>query len=217
MGYSRAAFYPWAVVRAAKLVELFAWPLTTKILIVGAGYGWLAEELETTHGYTDIVTTDTSPHVQNTQDSSEEAEVDAAITALGLDPASGEGLTRKGLFFTPGNRRRHSRSVQDEGLNNNGSRNRVRNVLGSVDVAISENLAPILDDSEVIQVAGWIDQVDTLDEVIHLVTELQMDDRVDPPVPLGGQDLLFNWKLLEDWKLLVPSHTWVSLNSWEVL
>mgnify|MGYP000412558308 CR=1 FL=1 len=50
MGYARASMMPFATNRAAKLVELFAWPLNTKILIVGAGYGFTAEVLETVHG-----------------------------------------------------------------------------------------------------------------------------------------------------------------------
>ena len=199
---------PYAINRAAKLVELFAWPLNTKILIVGAGYGWTAEVLETQYGYTDIVTTDTSPHVQATQDQSDETEVNDAITAVGLDPNQGEGAAKKSNLWTPGNRRRHSRPIKDERLNNGGSRNRIRNVLGGVDVAISEDVIATLDDSEVVQMAGWVDAVDTLSEVIHMTTELYPD---------ANQNPIFNWKTLAAWKLLVPSHTFVSLNSWEVL
>lgn len=208
LNYNRAAFLPYATFRAQKLVDIFAWPLDTNILIVGAGYGWTAEVLETVHGYTNIVTTDTSPHVQSTQDSSEESEIDAAITAVGLDPASGEGLAKKNLLHTPGNRRRHSRDVKDESLSNNGSRNRIRNILGSMDVAISEDLAATLEDAEVIQAADWIDKVDTGQQVIHLTSTLQANNTQDP---------IFNWKTLADWKALVPTQTWVSLQTWEVL
>jgi len=212
LNYNRASILPYCEARAAKLVEIFAWPLTTKILIVGAGYAWTAEILESVYGYTDIVTTDTSPHIQSTQDASEESEIDAAITAVGLDPASGEGLGKKNQFYTPGNRRRHSRNVKDESLNNNGSRNRIRNILGDLDVAITEDVVATLDDSEVVTAAGWIDSVNAGIDVIHLTAVLQ-------PAKLasGNQDPIFNWKTLADWKLLVPSHTFVSLQTWEVL
>lgn len=210
--YNRATFLPYATYRAKKLVELFAWPLSTNILIVGGGYGWTAEVLENVHGYTNIVTTDTSPHVQGNQDASEESEIDAAIAAAGLDPAIGEGLTKKNQLHTPGNRRRHSRSVEDELLNNNGSRNRIKNILGSMDVAISEDVVATLDDAEVVQAAGWIDDVDTGLQVIHLTSELDQ-----AKLDSGRQDPIFNWKTLADWKLLVPGDTWVSLNTWEVL
>jgi hypothetical protein len=200
--------WPYCQTRAAKLVELFGWPTSTPILIVGAGYAWTAEILETVYGYTNIVTTDTSPYVQSTQDSSEEADIDAAIAAVGLDPASGEGLSKKGTLHSAGNRRRHSRKVEDEQLDNNGSRNRIRNILGSVEVAISEEVVSILDDAEVIAVADWIEKVDPGLDAIHLTTEL---------LPTGTQDPSFNWKLLADWKALVPAHTWVSLNTWQVL
>lgn len=208
MGYCRAAFYPAGQRRAQKLVDIFGWPTDTKILIVGAGYAFTAEALEVEHDYANIVTTDTSPHIQATQDQDEETEVNAAISAVGLNPASGEGLAKKNAIWTPGNRRRHSRSIQNEALNNNGSRNRIRSVLNGVQVAISEEVVTLLDDSEVTQLAGWIDAVDTGMDVIHLTTELLPDTTQDP---------LFNWKLLADWKALVPTHTWVSLNTWQVL
>jgi hypothetical protein len=212
LNYNRATILPICQNRAEKLVEIFAWPLSTKILIVGAGYAWTAEVLESVYGYTNIVTTDTSVHIQSTQDSSEEAEIDAAISASGLNPASGEGLTKKNGLHTPGNRRRHSRSVQDESLSNNGSRNRIKNILGDFEVGITEEVIATLDDVEVVTAAGWIDNVNAGLDVIHLTSVIQ-------PAKLasGHQDPIFNWKTLADWKALVPSHTFVSLQTWEVL
>jgi len=208
LGYCRAVMLPVAQLRAAKLVEIFAWPTSTRIFMIGAGYAWTAEVLEQQYGYSNIVTSDTSPYVQSTQDQTDEAEINAAISAVGLNPASGEGATKKARLYSPGNRRRHSRSVRNEDLSNGGSRNRIKNVLGGVDVAISEDLILAFSDAEVLQAAGWIDAIDTLDQVIHMVTELGAG---------ANQNPVFNWKTIEGWKALVPSHTFMSLNDWAVV
>jgi hypothetical protein len=212
LGYSRAVLWDAHVARAAKLVELFNWPTTTKILIVGAGYAWTAEALETNHGYTNIVTTDTSGYIQTTQDTDETADLDAAITAVGLDPASGEGLAKRGHLIGKGggsgNRRRHSRPVENEDLSNNGSRNRIRQILGDIEVGISEELISTLSDAEVLDASDRIDKINAGITRIHLTTELQ---------PGKTQDPAYNWKTLSDWKLLLPGDTFVSLNTWQVL
>jgi len=212
LNYHRAAMLPYCEKRAAKLVEIFAWPTSTKILMVGVGYAWTAEILETVYGYTNIVTTDTSPYIQSTQDADEAADYDAAITAVGLNPAADEGAAVKSKLVTRqggvGNRRRHSREVKNESLSNNGSRNRIRQVLGDIEVGITEEVIAVLDDSEFLTVIDWVDKINAGIARIHLTTELQ------PGTP---QNPIFNWKTLADWKALAPSDTFVSLNSWEVL
>lgn len=209
--YNRAVLFPLHEKRAAKLVEIFNWPTDTNILIVGAGYAWTAEVLETDYGYTNIVTTDTSNWIQSNQDTTEEADIDAAIQAVGLDPATGDGLTKKNRILGrgrgPGNRRRHSRSIQNEALNNNGSRNRIRSVLGDIQVGITEEVITTLTDQEVTTISGWVDNINPNIDRIHLTTVRQVK----------GQDEGYNWKTLAEWKLLLPNDTFVSLNSWEVL
>ena len=212
LGYNRAVLYAAHEARAAKLVELFAWPTSTKILIVGAGFAWTAEALEVNHGYTAIVTTDTSGWVQAQQDVDETADIDAAITSVGLDPASGEGLSKRNNLIAKGggsgNRRQHSRSIQDESLSNNGSRNRIRDILGDIDVGISEEVITTLSDAEVLNISDWIDKINPDIDRIHLTTDL---------LPDANQDPAYNWQSLADWKLLLPGDTLVSLNTWEVL
>jgi hypothetical protein len=193
LSYNRASMMPYCERRADKLVEIFNWPLDTKILIVGAGFAWTAEILETKYNYTNIITTDTSDWIQSNQNESEESEVDAAITAVGLDPASGVGLTKKNRLHTPGNRRRHSRNIEDESLSNTGSRNRIKAILGDIDTAISEEVVTVLDDNEVLNIADWIERINANMQIIHLTTEL---------LPNTDQDPRYNWKVLADWKAL---------------
>lgn len=208
LNYHRAAMWPFCEKRAAALVNTFGWPTDTNILIVGAGFGWTAEAMETNHGYTNIVSIDSSNWIQSAQDTSEESEIDAAITAVGLEPTSGEGLAIKGQLYSPGNRRRASRAVENEDLSNNGSRNRVRNILGDISVGISEDVLPALSDSEILDIADRIDRINAGIARIHLVT---------PLLPGQNQDPAYNWHTLAEYKSLLPSDTFMATGTWEVL
>jgi len=203
--YHRASMFPYSQYRAQKLVELFAWPTATKILIVGSGFGWTAEALETS-GYTNVVGIDTSAWIQTSQDTSEETEINAAITAVGLNVNTGRGSELKGRMYSTGNRRRSSRAIANEGMQNNGSQNRVRSLLNGVQVGISEDVLPALSDAEIVDLGLRINLVDAGVQVIHLVTT-------------GGtnQDPRFNWHTLAEYKLLIPSDTFIDLSTWEVL
>lgn len=208
LNYNRAVMYPYCERRADKLVEIFNWPLNSIILFVGAGFAWTAEALETKYGYTNIITTDTSNWIQSNQNTTEESEIDAAISAVGLDPLSGEGLQVKNKIYTPGNRRRHSRNIENENLSNNGSRNKIKNILGDIEVGISEEVITTLSDAEVLNISDWISRINNNIIKIHLTTELLPDNNQDPA---------YNWKTIDDWKLLLPNDTFVSLNTWRVV
>lgn len=210
LNYHRAVMYPLCEARATALVNHFAWPTTTRILVVGAGFGWLAEALETNHGYSNVITADVSSWIQSAQDTDEEADVDAAISAVGLDPASGEGLALKNQLHTPGNRRRHSRPIEDESLRNQGSRNRIRSLLGDINVGISEDVLPTLSDAEILDVSSDIDAINQAVQIerIHLVHVLD---------PTGNQDAGYNWHTLAEYKALLPNDTFMAIGSWEVL
>lgn len=215
LGYARAVMWPAALRRAAFLdgyLQGLGYATNAVVLIVGAGYGWTAEAMETIYGWTRIVTTDTSPYIQSTQDADEQADYDAAITAVGLNPASGEGAVIKGRLNAKqggaGNRRRHSQTVRDETLRNNGSRNRIKGVHGNIQVGISEEVITLLSDAEIVDLIVDIDAINASIRRIHMTTELLPDHNQDPT---------FNWKTLAQWKALLPGDTFISLNTWEVL
>lgn len=205
VGYTRAGVYRFNRYNAGKLVELFNWPLDTAIVFVGAGFAWTAEVLETEYGYTNILGIDTSSWIQDNQDLSEEADLNESITAVGLDPSTGEGLAVKNNIFDGGNRRRASRPVKDEDGRNNGSRNRIRNALGgTIDLAITENVLSTLSDAEVLQLSDIMNQFATT--AIHLDTE-----------PQDNQDPAYNWHTIDEYKIMLPGDTIVSVNTWRVL
>ncbi len=203
--YHRDVMRPTCQVRADGLISEFQWPLTTRILIVGAGFGWTAECFEDA-GYTAVVSTDISLYVQNNKAGTEEAEINAAISAVGLDPATGPGLALKNKRFDGGVRARANNGVHDENLSNNGSRNRIRSVLGDIDVAISEAVLSTLTDVEAVEVSSRAHAINNTLDVIHYVVTLR-----------DGRDPGYNWKTLEDWKLLIPADTFVEAGTFRVL
>jgi hypothetical protein len=197
---------------ADNLVRIFGWPTNTNILIVGAGFAWTAEIMEDYYGYTSLITADTSSWIQSAQDTDEESEVDAAITSAGLDPSSGDGLAVKNSMYSPGNRRRATRAVENESLANNGSRNRIRGILGDIAVGITEDVLPTLSDAELLNISDWIDSINANVSRIHVVTQ-----RKDLKLANGMQDPAYNWHTLEEYKALLPNDTFVSYGDWEVL
>lgn len=208
LGYCRAVMLPYARARAGGIVAAMGWDAPwPRLVIVGGSFGWLGEMLETEHGFTQVVSTDVSRYVQAEKDNTEEADIDAALVAVGLDPTVGEGAMVKGRLFDGGNRTRASRGVVNENLKTGGSRNRVKNLLGGgVDWVLSENVLENLADAEVVTASAPLRQLGA--GVVHLITPLRPGQTQDPD---------FNWKTLEGWKVLLPADTIVEIGSFRVL
>jgi len=202
LNYHRVVLLPFAQRRAEFLKRHFQWPPTSTIVVVGAGFGWLVESLEAL-GYTNVLGTDTSPYIQAEKGKSEDTDIDMAITAVGLDPAGTDATLRTRL--RSGNRKQTSRDIFDEDIGDVSSRDRLRDVFArDVDIAISEQVLPTLDDAEAVSLSADMHVLGLSTEVVHIVTTLG-----------GRQDPLFNWKTLSDWKRLLPDDTFIS-NRFEV-
>lgn len=211
--YHRAIKRPDADIKAARLAAALGWTAPgPTILIVGAGFGWTAEALEDL-GYTHVVGTDVSTYIQTNHGGTEEAEMDAEITAVGLDPATGAGLAIKNRLVTrgggSGNRGRSSRGVLNENGKTGGSRGRIKQSLGlsgndRIGWAVSESVAESLTDAEAID--GSNDMHNIADNVAHLVVK-----------PKPGALMALNWKTLEEWDALIPGDTWIEDGSFRVL
>lgn len=212
LGYCRAVAMAYNRTTIHNLIRIFNWPTTTKIVIVGAGFGWSVEILENEHGFTHVVGTDTSPWIIGNQNRGEDEDIDEAIRAAGLNPGQGEGLEKRNRIRSAGARRRCSRSIKNETLLNQGSRNRVKNSIGGVDVAISEQVISCLDDSEAIALSTAMHALDAVVEVVHVTTELNQEK-----LDVGCQDPEYNWKALEGWKALLPNDLIVSANTWRTI
>jgi hypothetical protein len=165
-------------------------------------------------------------------------EYDAEITASGLDPTGGNGLT---IFNkVEGDAGTKARvPIEDENLSNNGSRNRVRNLNGGVnyDWAISERVIESLDDAECLTLSANMHLVAT--NVAHIF-EMFIPYKADPSepnpwnwkwpdanVPLepkwGQVDSSTSphlealpWYTETTWKDLIPGDTFVKVGNWRV-
>ena len=175
LNYSRVVLQPRAMDLAIALETAFGWsptPVQPTIGFLGAGYAWTVEALETM-GYTRVVGTDISSFIQTTQTDTEEADIDAAITAAGLDPSSGRGLLHKNAIWTdPGTKGRSSRGVLNEGASTPGSRNRLKNSIGllpneDVDWLLSEYLVEVATDAEILSQLATYDDLGT--NIVHII------------------------------------------------
>lgn len=191
--YNRYSMYPILVQRAQRFVDVLGLTLEDNILIVGAGFGWTVEALAGM-GY-NVIGTDISSYIFDNKDLSEDSEIAAAIQAVGLDPAQGEGAVHFNRLRGDGVRTRGN--VLNEDSSNNASRNRVKRALGDVTVAITEDLVTSLSDAECAQLQSAIEAYGAGVRVAHYLTEF-----ANPNPPFN-----FNSKSIEDWKLLFPTST----------
>ena len=124
----------------ARLAPILNIPPSSNVLIVGAGFGWGVEAFMAETGVTSCVGIEISAYVNAEKDNTEEAEIDAAITAAGLDPASGRGAAIKAYCYD--GQPRTNVVVLNENMQTNQSRNAIRSALGNnwPDVVIIENL-----------------------------------------------------------------------------
>ncbi len=203
--YNRASQLPYARNRANGIVQALGWQPTDRIVLVGAGFGWTVEALEEL-GFTNVVGSDVSRYIQDNKALTEEQEINAAISAVGLNPNVGEGAALKAKLYDGGNRTRTSKGIFNEGLGTPGSRKKIARALGGEpDWALSESVLESLTDAEAqdisAKVHSWTNAI-----IAHFV------------VTLGGQqDPGYNWKTLEDWKALLPADTFIEAGSFRVL
>lgn len=191
--YDRYVMYPERLRRAQQLVAVLGLTLSDRILIVGCGFGWTVEAL-VGMGYT-AVGTDVSAYIQGNKNLSEDSDISTAITAVGLDPSSGEGLGHFNRLKGDGTRTRGV--ILNEDSSSNASRNRVKNSLGTPTVAITEDLVTSLTDAECAVLQTNIVKYSAGMRVCHLLEEL-----ADPNPPFN-----YNSKTVADWKLIFPTST----------
>lgn len=192
--YHRYVLYPEMVRRAQAFVDLLGLTFSDRILLVGCGFGWTAEALAGM-GYT-VIGTDISNYIQGNKSLSEDSDISAAIQAVGLDPASGTGLTHFNRLRGDGVRTRATVLNEDSGSNQ--SRNRVKNALGSnPTIAITEDIVTSLSDSECATLQTNILKYAAGLRVCHFVTEF-----ANPNAPF-----FFNSKSITEWKAMFPTAT----------
>lgn len=198
--YNRAVMYPVAATHARKMVEVLGLTPAMKIGVLGCGYGWVLEELEVM-GFTNVIGTDTSTYIQSTKTSQESADIDEAIIAAGLNPNAAEGANVKARLLSRGNSKSNvPTKVLNENGQSNASRNRIRNALGggNLDWGITDSVLESLTDAECLQLSTAGHNFCT--NVAHLVVTTR-----------PGNQPGYNWKTLEEWKVLIPADTFIEV------
>lgn len=208
--YHRAVLRPAADRKAAGISQAMGWTAPgPSIVMVGAGFGWLAEAFEDL-GFTRVVGIDISTHIQAEKDATEEAELDGILTAAGLDPASGIGAQMKGRVFDGGPRTRSSRGVLNANASINSNRVTIRQALGlsgnqRPDILLSESVLENFTDQEAVDHTAAIR--DWGPALVHFVVTTR-------PGQTPGE---FNWKTLQAWKTLLPLDTFIEAGTYQIL
>ena len=194
--YNRYVLYPEMLRRAQALVSILGLTLSDRIFVIGCGFGWTVEALVGL-GY-NAVGADVSSYIQGNKSLSEDSDVSAAITAVGLNPTTGEGLLHFNRLKGDGVRTRAN--VLNEDSSNTSSRNRVKGVIGTPTIAITEDLVTSLTDAECATLQTNILKYSASLRVCHFLTE-----NANPNPPFN-----FNSKTIEEWKLMFPTATIVA-------
>lgn len=225
VGYQRIPREGATLQYATRIIEGCGLSAADEILIVGAGYGWVAEKIEELLPGIRVVAIDNSAHFNATKGQSDEAEIRVRMVAQGFDPG-GVDSWRLDKLTDKGVRARHHTLLNEDGLSN-GSRARIRQarVKASFDWAVTENALPWLSDAECQTLSAEMHK-DAVN-VAHLVTPW-MADKASNNEPLP----LWNWKLIKpdaalpprsdiapadgDWKTLLPNDSIIHLVTGEI-
>ena len=178
--------------RVEHIPQALGWTSTTRIAVLACGFGWFVEQLQA-HGFINVIGADISTFVQANKNTTEEADINAAITLAGLSPLVGEGQAIKGKLYDGGLRSRVT--ILNEDGQTNGSRTRIRQALSNIQVIYTELLLQALTDSEAVTVANALRQIAPC---VHLFS-----------TPDPSQPGLLNWKTGPQWKALIPQDTFV--------
>lgn len=204
LSYHRAVLMRLAREQAQAYITVLGWTLTNRIAILGCGFAWTLEVLINEHAFTRVVGCDPSVFVQTNKSLTEEADINAAIVAVGLSPLVGDGATVKAKLFDGGSRARKPVLNQDGSTLQ--SRNAIKTAIpggGQVDIVLTEDVMEAFTDADCLVISAALHQLAT--SVQHLVTTAQ------------GQTIAGNWKTLAQWKTLLPNDTFLAAGTYEVL
>lgn len=178
-----------------------------RFCIVGGGFGWVADALYS-KGFTNVVVADDSVWIQAEKDNTDEADIIAECAVAGLAADHPRTLQIIAKFGTSGPRR-GTIDIVDATVATSDGRTAIRNALGGwPQVVVSEDVMTSLDDAECLQLASDMAAFPgAAQTIVHVVSTLQAQ----------GQDPVFNWKSLADWKALIPGDTWIDARTGEVL
>ena len=192
---------------ASHVVPLLGWTAASRVACLGCGFGWLMEALEEL-GITQTIGVDLSSYIQGRKALPEDDDLKTYISAVGLNPLTGEGLTLLNTLRGDGTRAKKAALVTTHDISGATGRKAIRDFLGGGGFDIfTEDLVTSLTDAECVQYSGYAHTGNFgANRVIHLVTPAQ-------PGNWGP----FNWKTLAQWKALLPNDYFISVNTFEMV
>ena len=192
----------------------------SRIVVIGAGFGWSVEWLNA-NGYIAIAV-DPNQYLIGKAPTSEEFEIATLIEAKGgdinahrIDPT--DKIEKPILdILVRQDGKRTSETLIDEDLKKVNSRKAIHSAIGkNMDYVITENMLSTLSDAELIDVADNLDKFKKLQSgvpIIHLDT--WTDESQDPD---------YNWKTGVEWRAFfdntfnLPDHILVRVGTLEVV
>jgi len=127
-----------------------------RVLVIGAGFGWGVRAIIRRTGAT-AIGIDNSAYIQGEKGNDDTAEIEAAITAVGLDPSSARGLEIIAAVATPGPRAKVE--ILDEDMATPESRQRIATALGGAPtwMVVEDIVDDAMTDTEITTLAGRLD------------------------------------------------------------
>ncbi len=174
-----------------RILTHFGWPTSTAICIIGVGFGWAIEYLNS-QGFTDVWGVDPSLYIQGAKDETDPADnTKRSLVAARVHNAN---------VPTPGE---INRFLRDAG-HRNGPAGET-----PFDVCVTERVLTSLTDAEAMWLSAEIRNKDVVKaggRVVHIESPLHQ-----------GSHPGYNWKSLAGWKALLPNDVIVGTGARKVL
>ncbi len=191
LNYHRQNVVPSYVYYTASLIDVLGWLPNQAMVVAGAGFGFLEGELAGVHGFPDVLSIEDSAWIQLAKNTTEDADLDAQIAAVGVNPLTQAGRDVKAKLTDGGLRARVA--ILNENLLTKESRTAVKQAGKQPSIVFSDFMFPYLTDEEAI----------TFSEAANLTGDIVQH------ATCSGID----GRSLEDWKTLIPSDTFVDICS----
>ena len=184
----------WAVISwnhyTDSLLAALGWLPDDNMVVAGAGFGFLEEHLRDHDGFTSLVSIDDSVWIQSAKDTTEDADMDAQIAFVGVNPLAQEGRDLKAQLTDGGTRARLP--ILNESLMTKDSRTNVaKEFTGKIDVVFSDFMILWLSDAEAVAFSEGANQTGAI--VQHATCN-----------GLDGRNLAY-------WVALIPGDTFVDI------
>lgn len=202
LNYHKFVIFPRDRTIGTNIKQALDWDNTTRTYVVGCGFGWVIEVLEDELGLSSVVGNETSTYIQTNKSINEDTDIQAAIEGVGLATNVGDGLTLFNTFRNGGN----PRSAR------------------AADISDSDLVTGIAQRAERDRIGGPGFELLTYDGFLNTLNDAEA---IDYSTRLNGMNAarvshhvfpgFLNGHTLEEWKLLIPSDTFVEANTYRVL